>query len=172
MTNSMYSFWWDVTNDWGLNLLKISPAEDPQERPSRLRRLILAQAHTSPPDVHELRDLRGSSGPTASNLHHPVPLLRPILLLPQFVYLGVVLLNLVLRLTWLMKPLGFLKVESHAGVANFYLQMGELLRRWLWVFIRVEWETIKKGCEGQTRHRNEDEESEYELIAPHSPGIS
>lgn len=33
--------------------------------------------------------------------------------------------------------------ELEAGV--FMVEACELLRRWLWVFFRVEWETTKKG---------------------------
>jgi hypothetical protein len=39
--------------------------------------------------------------------------------------------------------------------------MGELIRRWIWVFIRVEWEMIKKG---HKKPPNDGDEPEYEII--------
>lgn len=150
-----------MTNDWGLDLLKTHCAEEYQKRPPLPRRLVL-------PRLHEADGFRPSPSeipwlPIDLLAHHsPRSRLRPTLLFPSPVYLAAVLLNLMFRLTWLMRPLGLVEVQSHVGLANFFLQMGELIRRWIWVFIRVEWEVIKKG-ESHTLH--DGDESEYEIIA-------
>jgi len=157
--NSLYSFWWDVTNDWGLNLLK-SHAEDSQKRLPR--RLVLTRLHT-PAEDPDVMCLSSSGMPRhaadlfAHERHLFRPMLRPTLLFPIPVYLAVMVLNCVLRLMWLVRPLGVVEVKSHAGLANFCLQLGELIRRWIWVFIRVEWEMVKK-CD--TKLSNDADEPE------------
>jgi EXS family len=157
-----------VENDWGLNLFRSQSAEDSQKRPSPPKRLVLPRLHTSVFSVPEDTDDTSSEKPRLpdelfAHQHIFRSRLRPTLLFPSVVYLGVVLLNFMLRLTWLMRPLGFVEVQSHAGLANFCLQMGELVRRWIWVFIRVEWEMIKKG-QGHTTPPNNGDEPEYEMI--------
>lgn len=51
----------------------------------------------------------------------------------------------------------------------FYLEMAEVIRRWMWVFLRVEWEIIKKsGQPPRTPFIDEagysSGESEFELV--------
>jgi hypothetical protein len=69
-----------------------------------------------------------------------------------------------LRVVWLAKPFGFVVAKSHVDLASFFLQIGELIRRWLWVFIRVEWEMIKKE-QGHIKVVGDGEEPEYEILA-------
>jgi EXS family len=157
--NSFYSFWWDVENDWGLNLLSIQSAKDSQKRPSPPKRLIDLPVPEDMADGTSSEQNRLPAVPFARSYLFR-PRLRPTLLFPPSVYLAAVLLNFMLRLTWLMRPIGFVEVQSHAGLANFFLQMGELVRRWIWVFIRVEWEMIKKN----QGHTTISDEPEYEMI--------
>ena len=163
--NSLYSFWWDVVNDWGLNLLRLHSAEDFQKQPSLPKPLVLPRRHTvfSVPDDSENASFNMPRFPADFFADQFRSRLRPSLNFPSPVYPAVVLLNFLLRLTWLMRPFGFVEVQSHSGLANFGLQMGELIRRWIWVFIRVEWEMIKKG-QGHTKLANDGDEPEYEMI--------
>lgn len=52
----------------------------------------------------------------------------------------------------------------------FWLEVAEVVRRWMWVFVRVEWEVIKKmqTREGRrlTRVDGEYDGEEYELPTP------
>lgn len=43
----------------------------------------------------------------------------------------------------------------------FCLEVAEIVRRWMWVFIRVEWETIKRAEENTL---GVEEEAGYELV--------
>ncbi|GLB37569.1 putative EXS family protein [Lyophyllum shimeji] len=174
MVNSLYSFWWDVTNDWGLDLLRPrSEAKKSESLRSPPRRLVLPGLHSATPHI-----LQGSS---SIDVHDPEGISRSVVELsvrkrchalglrhslhfPLLVYPFVIFLNLVLRLTWSMKLFSVVNVNSHAGIANFCLKMAELFRRWMWVFIRVEWEMIKKSRESHTKHRADDGIDEYELI--------
>jgi hypothetical protein len=169
--NSLYSFWWDVTNDWGLILLKPRSVEETQERPSPPRRLVLPRLHSSTPLISKdsphshnlteetsrlMADLPGRLQPTR------ISGLRPTLFFPEILYPFAIALNLLLRLAWSMRLSSL--IQSHASVANFCLKLAELFRRWMWVFIRVEWEMVKKGRESHTKLRTDFDDSDYDLI--------
>lgn len=149
ITNSLYSFWWDLTNDWGLDLLQLGPvvSRDRSSSPA-----VLPSMHPS------TRSAKGSvSGqdspvsPHASTLtsigrhgrRYPYGL-RPVLLYPLSVYPLVVFFNLVLRMTWSIKLSSHLHLQSEGSAVIFWLEVGEVLRRWMWVFLRVEWEVVKR----------------------------
>nr|GAT60534.1 protein-er retention protein [Mycena chlorophos] len=135
VVNSLYSFWWDVTNDWGLTLLRSNDAS--REKPAPPRRLLLPHRTAASED-------HGSSATNHQRqTSHPFGL-RAMLLFPLPVYPLVIFLNLVLRLTWSIKLSSHLHSKSEGSVAIFWLEMAEVLRRWLWVFVRVEWEVIKR----------------------------
>lgn len=176
MVNSLYSFWWDVTNDWGLDLLKLRREDEKSESlclPPK--RLVLPRLHSATPLILQKRstsvDLQDSVETSRSVIelsnhrrhYHPLRL-RHSLHFPLLVYPFLIFLNLVLRLTWSMKLFSVVNVNSHAGIANFCLKMAELFRRWMWVFVRVEWEMIKKGQESHTKHRADAGTDDYEMI--------
>lgn len=72
--------------------------------------------------------------------------LRSILLFNDpFVYYMAISLNLVLRFTWSLKLSSHLHTIADLEGGIFMLEALELIRRWLWVFFRIEWETVKKG---------------------------
>lgn len=106
MINSSYSYWWDLTNDWGFDLLRSKPVKGEDARP------------------------------------HPFGL-RAQLLYPLPYYPFVVLANLVLRLTWSIKLSPHLHSHSEGSGVIFWTELAELVRRWMWVFLRVEWEIVK-----------------------------
>ncbi|KAG6918535.1 hypothetical protein DXG01_013625 [Tephrocybe rancida] len=176
LVNSLYSFWWDVTNDWGMDLLRLRNADEHGIRLPSIppKRLPLPRLHSATPliltgddvlHLHDTEELSRSVAELTNHTKHYHPLgLRHSLHLPLLVYPFLIFLNLVLRLTWSMKLFSVVNVSSHANIANFCLKMAELFRRWMWVFIRVEWEMIKKGREGHTKLRTDDESTEYELI--------
>ncbi|KAF9051192.1 EXS-domain-containing protein, partial [Hymenopellis radicata] len=162
--NSLYSFWWDVTNDWGMELLKFNEAEHSHGERSLPRRLVLPHLHSGTPLMAtEVRTL-----PTPRQLHstrkHPLGL-RPILLYPLPVYPLLMFLNLVLRLTWSIKLSSHLHSKSDGSITIFFLEVAEIVRRWMWVFIRVEWETIKRAQETASSPTVEVvEEGGYEMV--------
>lgn len=120
LTNSLYSYWWDLTNDWGFDLL-----------------------HTESPQGRDPRS-------------HPFGL-RTRLLYPLPYYPFVVLANLVLRLTWSVKLSPHLHSHSEGSGVIFWTEVAELVRRWMWVFLRVEWELVKQEGETlKTQDRNTD----------------
>ena len=53
------------------------------------------------------------------------------------------LANLVLRLTWSVKLSPHLHSHSEGSGVIFWTEVAELVRRWMWVFLRVEWEIVK-----------------------------
>ncbi|KAG6880205.1 hypothetical protein C0992_003869 [Termitomyces sp. T32_za158] len=168
LVNSLYSFWWDVTNDWGMNLLRL-PSDDEHmgrlpsrqtSRPQSVTPLVLRKSSSL--------DLQGSVQDPRSLIevanhqrhYHPFGL-RHSLYFPLPVYPGLIFLNLILRLTWSMKLFHVVNVSSHADIANFCLKVAELFRRWMWVFIRVEWEMVKKERESPTKLRTDSDSSTF-----------
>jgi len=71
--------------------------------------------------------------------------LRQTLLLPDpLVYHLFTLIDLVLRFTWSLKLSSHLHTISEIESGVFMMEALELVRRWMWVFIRIEWETVKQ----------------------------
>lgn len=182
--NSIYSFWWDVTNDWGLELLKkqndfadIGHRTPP--RPLLLPRLRM-RSHspllnrtsfdsTISDVVQEDYWRSNDSSGTASPRLRSYPWgLRPWLLYPLPIYPLLVFLNLILRMTWSIKLSSHLYSVTDGGVGIFWLEVAEIIRRWLWVFLRVEWEVIKKLHDGNPKGRPDDfnlsAERDYEMV--------
>ncbi|KAE9411280.1 EXS-domain-containing protein [Gymnopus androsaceus JB14] len=158
--NSIYSFWWDVTNDWGLELLK--PGSKQSERPAPPRRLLLPRLHSGTALLGSHRPEEEVEEPNA----YPFGL-RSTLLYPLPVYPLLVFLNLVLRLTWSIKLSSHLHSKSEGSIAIFLIEVAEIVRRWMWVFVRVEWEVIKKARDARASGRErlfDIDEREFEMI--------
>lgn len=219
LVNSLYSFWWDITNDWGLSLLtpagwSSSPSvsyafintpqhlqgrqslsapsgRHPHARirsqhapsalpsslmvpaveappPSRPHSPTLGSGATSPskaPHAH-IRSQHSRAFSTASTPNVTYPFLRPILLLPDpLIYYLAIALDLILRFTWSLKLSSHLHSihENEGGI--FLMEALEVVRRWMWVYLRIEWEAVRKGgggflmekSEGESRIRAEEE---------------
>lgn len=168
--NSVYSFWWDVTNDWGLSLLQslsgdVSSISSP--RPL-FRPQFGPESATSSLPTSQAEDGTSAAVPDVSHpqtvppTQQPYPRgLRPVLLFNDpTVYYIAISLNLVLRLTWSLKLSSHLHSVADLEGGVFLVETLELIRRWVWVFFRVEWEAVKKGVstvdeDGRTREAHE-----------------
>lgn len=64
---------------------------------------------------------------------------------PLQVYYLVMLLNLALRLSWSLRLSAHLYVHATAPALTLLLELLEIFRRFLWNFLRIEWECIKEG---------------------------
>ncbi|KAI9511189.1 EXS family-domain-containing protein [Russula earlei] len=172
LVNSLYSFWWDVTYDWGFDLLQFTP-ESNRHHHLRVRRPSPPRA-VNPPAIQEREEsvasrlksatpspspppLLAPSHPPASQHSHPVGVhpygLRSRLLYPLPIYPLALFINLVLRLTWSIKLSSHLhaKVQGEGSFFIFWVEVAELVRRWVWVFIRVEWEIVRRAEDGARR---------------------
>ncbi|KAL1411491.1 protein-ER retention protein [Vanrija albida] len=161
VVNSMFSFYWDVEMDWGLSLCELetwlpsstdnnpsghlTPASRSTSPPrglfARIRRTLGRDTHQrSPhPEHHSLNDVSPST-------KQPLWGLRQTLLLPDpIVYYLFALLDLILRFTWSLDLSTHLHTISKIESGVFFMEALELVRRWMWVFIRVEWEAVKMG---------------------------
>jgi len=153
----LYSFWWDVTNDWGFDLLQFTPKTKRRFRSSSLPRpLILPAMHHREESVTSPRNSLASpvSSSRPSPRAHPVGVhpygLRSRLLYPLPIYPIALFINLILRLTWSIKLSSHLhaRAQSEGSLFIFWVEVAEIVRRWVWVFIRVEWEIVKRTQEG------------------------
>ena len=73
-------------------------------------------------------------------------------------------------MSWSLRLSSHLHSARDDSVAVFALEIAEIFRRWLWVFIRVEWELVKKIQEGpqltieRTESVSDDAMSTFEMI--------
>ncbi|KZT42440.1 EXS-domain-containing protein [Sistotremastrum suecicum HHB10207 ss-3] len=146
--NSLFSFWWDITNDWGLTTLHRSswiaviehPAPSHNSHSRTPSRNGSSQPERSHNIVHEPRSST-STFPTS----HPWGLRTPLVLFQDpVVYYLAILLNLLLRFIWSLKLSSHLHNVAELESGIFLMEALELFRRWIWVFFRVEWEYIKQ----------------------------
>jgi hypothetical protein len=142
-----------VTNDWGLELLNL-PSSQLKAPVSLPRRLVLPTL---------LQDTSPSHRPSPSR-SYPWGL-RSLLLLPLPVYPLFILLNLVLRLTWSIKLSSHLHSDPDGSATIFWLEIAELVRRWMWVFLRVEWEVVRRiQDDDKTKPIEVFDADEYEMV--------
>ncbi|KAF8623092.1 hypothetical protein AX15_006503 [Amanita polypyramis BW_CC] len=152
--NSLYSFWWDVTYDWGLNLLKPKGRDSLTNKSPPFRPLIPSKIRHNPRDTTTV----GTNTNVREYLKPRLQGLRPMLLYPVFIYPLLILINFILRMTWSIKLSSHLHLKSDDSYMIFFVEVAEVVRRWLWVFVRVEWEVIRKVQEGSFKV-----EDEYEI---------
>ncbi|TDL25926.1 EXS-domain-containing protein [Rickenella mellea] len=135
--NTFYSYWWDLTNDWGLDLLRSSP---------KMKQIPSIKDHPSV-DTHQNGNGHAHHSSPSKDGHlapHPWGL-RSTLLFPLPLYPLAVFFNLILRFTWSIKLSSHLHSHTDGAMVIFWIEMAELLRRWMWVFFRVEWEVVRKA---------------------------
>ncbi len=158
--NSLYSFWWDVTFDWGFDLLRTrakatntsANRTSSPPRPLMLPRLhsrsaLLANAANADSNGISKEDISEDGQVAQSSPHsqkrYPFGL-RRTLLLPLPIYPFAIIVDLVLRLTWSVKLSSHLHAYAEGDRLIFLIEFAEMLRRWMWVFLRVEWEIVKE----------------------------
>jgi hypothetical protein len=153
VVNSMFSFYWDVEKDWGLSLLEFDTwlgssnsnrgGSGYSAPPSRVGSPALRRG-----PMAWLRSLRSSPhrSPQPNTLDAPQTYfgLRPTLLLPDpAVYYLFTVIDFVLRFTWSLELSTHLHTMDDIESGVFIMEALELVRRWMWVFIRVEWEAVR-----------------------------
>ncbi|PVG02503.1 EXS-domain-containing protein [Serendipita vermifera] len=146
LVNSVYSFWWDVVNDWGLSFLRISSSAS-RKQPSMAaesQHRLLPKSPAADIDVDNGTQYAG---------------LRPQLLFgdPMIYYIAI-FVNFILRFTWSLKLSSHLHHAVDLEVGVFLIEALEILRRWIWVFLRVEWEALR------LRNQINNREEEYEFL--------
>ncbi|GAB1310108.1 protein-ER retention protein [Madurella fahalii] len=79
---------------------------------------------------------------------YPFGLRRTLLVHKAGVYYAVIVLDLVLRCTWMMKLNSRMDRISDFESSIFVIQFLEVFRRWVWIFFRVETEWIRSTSMG------------------------
>ncbi|KAF8813830.1 EXS-domain-containing protein, partial [Phlegmacium glaucopus] len=173
IVNSLYSFWWDVTNDWGLELMKFDTSNKQQPSiPKQSPRLHSSHSvhNGSPTDSTALERPRNPaelSLPLKCRRRQSCYGLRSVLLYPRAVYPAMIFLNLLLRMTWSIRLSTHVHATWEGSLVFFWLEVAELVRRWLWVFVRVEWEVIKTAQDMVPTNQLEDpceDEVDFEIV--------
>lgn len=151
-----------MTNDWGFDLLQFTPKLNRSRQTSLPRPLILSAVQERRESITSPRNSTTTlssvpSSPLVSPHPHPHPVtaahpygLRARLLYPLPVYPLALFINLVLRLTWSIKLSSHLHARAlgEGSLVIFWVEVAELVRRWIWVFIRVEWEIVRRAQDG------------------------
>jgi len=105
---------------------------------------ISSHSHSHSHSHSRSRSLSQALSPTRSKsiFNHG---LRQIQLLPDpIVYHIFTLIDLILRFTWSLKLSSHLHTIAEIESGVFMMEALELIRRWMWVFVRVEWEAVKQ----------------------------
>lgn len=142
--NSFYSFMWDVIMDWGLC-----------RQGSRyfLLREDLVYIAGSPGVA--------SSGDLSKQFFLPS---KPI------VYYVAILLDFFLRILWSFKLSVHFQL-SQEGL-TFVLEVCEVFRRFLWLFLRIEWEYVSRSDFGPESHKPSLSDEEPDDLKPLVPSSS
>ncbi|KAK9353053.1 EXS family-domain-containing protein [Lipomyces doorenjongii] len=87
---------------------------------------------------------------SSKNANLPHKGLRSILYFPSpYIYYAAVFVDFILRFTWSLKVSPHLYFFNHQEGGVFALEMMELLRRWIWLFLRIETEWIRTTGSGR-----------------------
>ncbi|KAL8764006.1 MAG: hypothetical protein Q9184_000294 [Pyrenodesmia sp. 2 TL-2023] len=150
--NSFYSFYWDIAKDWDLTLFSPHSSQH-----------AYAYAPLSSPSSPSLTSNSLSSNPLSPSFpsqshhhQHPYPYgLRPRTHFhtPQIYYTAIVI-DLLLRCTWSLKLSPHLDHWNDLEGSIFVMEVAEVVRRWVWVFFRVEAEWVR-GRAGDAIGRGE-----------------
>ena len=71
-------------------------------------------------------------------------------------------------MTWSIKLSSHLYSQTDGSALIFWLEMAEVLRRWIWVFLRVEWEVIRHGRDKAHAVGHDIPSDEIELLQAHT----
>ncbi|KAI9674460.1 MAG: protein-ER retention protein [Caeruleum heppii] len=123
--NSFYSFYWDVTKDWDLSLL--------------------TQLFTSPPST---------TSSTTKPPSHPYGLRPALHLQTSTIYYLAILLDFLLRCTWSFKLSPHLDHFNDLEGGIFVMELLEVGRRWMWIFLRVETEWVRVNQSAMPLHNH------------------
>ena len=110
---------------------------------------------------------------TAAAPNISFPFLRPILLLPDpLIYYLAIAIDLILRFTWSLKLSSHLHSIHEVESGIFLMEALEVMRRWMWVYLRLEWEAVRKGGGGSMEVREGESrlKAEDEVVAPQRRG--
>lgn len=130
--NSSFTFYWDVAKDWDLCLFS-DVARFLQDQQQRFRQQRQQQPQQQP---HSLR-LPNSQ---ESYPDRPFGLRKNRYFYADGMYYTAITVDLVLRFTWLSRLTTRLNWVNDLESGVFVLMFLEVVRRWIWIFFRVETE--------------------------------
>ncbi|KAG0254833.1 protein-ER retention protein [Actinomortierella ambigua] len=156
--NSFYSFYWDIKHDWMLiervpggatsgagynNIYSGLPSSPAYKEMSSGSSNMATLTGRSPPTLF-LRSPRTWwpwfhqwSGLSKFRMRYYLHYEE------AYFYMFAIVLDFLLRTTWMMKVFGNIQIEEYEG-GVFTMECLEVLRRWVWVLFRLEAEMVKR----------------------------
>jgi hypothetical protein len=124
--NSFYSFYWDVAKDWDLGLFSyLAPSSSVAPSSSRPRSHSSASFHSAP-----------------TILRHK------LMFQSRGLYYFAIFVDFLLRFAWSLKLSPHLDHFADFESGIFILELLEVARRWMWIFLRVETEWVRQAGDG------------------------
>lgn len=126
LVNSLYSFYWDVAKDWDLSLF---PA---------LIQILPFPRHTT-------TSMRPNLIRSSKNCQFG---LRPRLCFPSSdIYYMAIFFDLIIRFSWSLRLSSTMNKFINLESGILLLELAEVARRWVWMFLRIESEWIRQSEE-------------------------
>ncbi|KAI4093816.1 MAG: hypothetical protein L6R37_007338 [Teloschistes peruensis] len=148
--NSLYSFYWDVAKDWDLTLFPsilslISPTTSSNPYTPLTPRASSASSSSYPLSPPASPSLPRSLRPPSPSPHsqHPWGLRRHTHFHTPLIYYTAIVIDLLLRFTWSLKLSPHLDHWNDLEGSIFVMEVLEVVRRWVWIFFRVETEWVR-----------------------------
>ncbi len=127
--NSLYSLIWDIRFDWDLGY---SGAKH------RFLRDRITLQFASIPFIHKQHVSTDNIALQARSLDDFADFGNP------YIYYTIIVLNTLIRFAWVLpNAMKYYNFHVWPGLLVFTLQLLEIFRRWLWVFIRCEKQAIQ-----------------------------
>ena len=134
MINSFYTFYWDVAKDWDLNLFSAIADYINGKTQGSIR--IGTPTTTTNGTTHSRHD-------PSSYEHHPFGLRTHRYFYANQIYYAAIAIDFILRFTWVSRLSVRINWINDLESGVFVLMFMEVIRRWIWIFFRVETEWVR-----------------------------
>lgn len=134
--NSFYSFYWDVAKDWDLTLFENASESVKAWWGERKAKGWMNGHANGSPSAHQA---------LLTSDAYPYGLRRHRYIHAPSVYYVVIGVDLMLRCTWSLKLSPHLDHLNDLEGGIFVMQLLEVFRRWVWIFLRVETEWVRNN---------------------------
>lgn len=84
-------------------------------------------------------------------------------------YYVLIVMDLLGRSTWSLKMSSHLQEYAPGAAMVLMFEVFEIIRRWVWIYFRVEWECVSKNIDGHAEQLKVSTKAPIELVGANSP---